>query len=161
MSANGMVRPCCSPTSERRGPQVGPSLTAAARDGRIIVRAGTEEWLRRGPNKRMAPNRRAKCRQTRYPDPKPLTVHQTGASPMTVWRWRHDRAPLPKRVIEALPELIQERVAEAHLAQTEFGYFLREPRKPPRKLSGCCAGRARRVKKWPVTDEELDAAFGV
>ena len=53
-----------------------------------------------------------------------------GVSKMTVWRWRHDRAPLPKRVIEALPELIQERVAEAHLAQTEFGYFLREPPKP-------------------------------
>jgi len=27
-----------------------PSLTAAPRDGRTIVRAGTEEWLRRGPN---------------------------------------------------------------------------------------------------------------
>jgi hypothetical protein len=26
------------------------SLTAAARDGRSIVQAGTEEWLRRGPN---------------------------------------------------------------------------------------------------------------
>jgi hypothetical protein len=34
------------------------------------LRAGrVEEWLRRGPNKRMAPNRRAKCTQTRYPDP--------------------------------------------------------------------------------------------
>jgi hypothetical protein len=32
----------------------GPSLTAAARDGRTIVRVGTEEWLRRGPNQRMA-----------------------------------------------------------------------------------------------------------
>src|SRR5262249_8028362 len=68
------------------GPQVGPSLTAAARDGRIIVRAGTEEWFRRGPNKRMAPNMRAKCRQTRYPDPKPSTVHQTGASPIEGYR---------------------------------------------------------------------------
>jgi putative transposase len=29
-------------------PQVGPSLTAAARAGRIIVRAGMKEWLRRG-----------------------------------------------------------------------------------------------------------------
>jgi hypothetical protein len=37
--------------------------------------------LRRGPSKRMAPNRRAKCRQTRYPDPKPATLHETGASP--------------------------------------------------------------------------------
>jgi hypothetical protein len=47
---------------------------------RASVRVGTEEWLRRGPNKRMA-QRRTKCRQIRYPDPKPSTVHQTGASP--------------------------------------------------------------------------------
>ena len=40
-------------------PQEGPSLTAAARDGRTIVRAGTEEWLRRGPNQRMSRNRRS------------------------------------------------------------------------------------------------------
>jgi putative transposase len=38
-------------------PQPGPSLTAAARAGRIIVRAGTEEWLRREPNKRMRTQR--------------------------------------------------------------------------------------------------------
>jgi transposase len=35
----------------------------------------------KGPNKRMTPSRRAKCRQTRYPDPKHSTVHQIGASP--------------------------------------------------------------------------------
>jgi putative transposase len=35
-------------------PQVGPSLTATARDGRTIARAGTDEWLRRGPNQRMS-----------------------------------------------------------------------------------------------------------
>jgi hypothetical protein len=29
----------------------------------------------------MTPDRRAKCRQTRYPDPKLSTVHETGASP--------------------------------------------------------------------------------
>ena len=76
--------PCSRPsrTSPPGGPQVGPSLTAAARDGRTLVRAGMEEWLRRGPNKRMALNRRAKCRQTKYPDPKPATLHETGASPM-------------------------------------------------------------------------------
>src|SRR5262249_54724791 len=62
-------------------PPSGAVLTAAARDGRTFVRAGMEEWLRREPNKRMASNRRAKCRQTRYPDPKPATVHETGASP--------------------------------------------------------------------------------
>jgi hypothetical protein len=29
----------------------------------------------------MASNRRVKCRQTRYPDPKLSTVHEIGASP--------------------------------------------------------------------------------
>jgi hypothetical protein len=31
-------------------PQEGPSLTTAVRDGRTIVRAGTGEWPRPGPN---------------------------------------------------------------------------------------------------------------
>ena len=48
-----------------RAAPTGPSLTAAARDGRTIVRAGTEEWLRRGPNQRMSRNRRPTCRQIR------------------------------------------------------------------------------------------------
>ena len=39
-------------------PQEGPSLTAAARAGRIVMRVGTEEWLRRGPNKRISLHRR-------------------------------------------------------------------------------------------------------
>jgi hypothetical protein len=60
-------------------------------------------------------------------------------SRMTIWRWRHDRAPLPRWVAEALPGLIQTKVTEAHLAQDELGYFLALPPKPPRKLSGCCA----------------------
>ena len=79
--------PCSrrSRTSPPGGPEVGPSLTAAARDGRTGVRAGMKEWLRWGPNKRMTPNRRAKCRQTRYPDPKPSTVHENGASPFYSW----------------------------------------------------------------------------
>jgi hypothetical protein len=88
--------PCSrrSRTSPSGGPQLGPSLTAAARDGRTIVRAGMKEWLRQGPNKRMTPDRRAKCRQTRYPDPKPSTVHQTGASPKSPWgRGREKRCP--------------------------------------------------------------------
>jgi len=37
-----------------------PSLTAAPRAGCALVRAGTEEWLRRGPNQRMSRNRRTK-----------------------------------------------------------------------------------------------------
>jgi hypothetical protein len=80
-------------------------------------------------------------------------------SRMTVWRWRHDRTPLPKRVIKLMPDLIQAKVAEAHEAQTQFGHFLREPPKPPRKLSGCCAGRYRRAKRMPRTPEEW-AALG-
>jgi hypothetical protein len=80
-------------------------------------------------------------------------------SRMSVWRWRHDRAPLPKWVADILPDLIQAKVAEAHEAQTQFGYFLREPPKPPRKLSGCCAGRYRKAKRMPRTPEEW-AALG-
>jgi hypothetical protein len=76
---------------------------------------------------------------------------------MQVWRWRHDRAPLPERVLKALPDLLHAKVAEAHLAQTEFGYFLREPPKPPRRLSGCCAGYGRKLKTRPRTDAEWTA----
>jgi hypothetical protein len=65
-------------------------------------------------------------------------------SRMTVWRWRHERAPLPPHVIATLGELVQRRVAEAHEAQTELRYFLQEPPRPPRRLSGCCARYQRR-----------------
>ena len=67
-------------------------------------------------------------------------------SKMTVWRWRHDRAPLPSLVSKILADLVQGKVAEAHLAQTELRYFLLERPKPPRPLSGCCAGYARKPK---------------
>jgi hypothetical protein len=49
-----------------------------------------------------------------------------GKSKMTVWRWRHDRSPLPVPVIEALRDLLQAKVAEAHQAWQEFKYFLAE-----------------------------------
>jgi hypothetical protein len=48
-------------------------------------------------------------------------------SRMQVWRWRHDRSPLPVSVIKVLPGLLQAKVAEAHEAQQEFRYFLAEP----------------------------------
>jgi hypothetical protein len=48
-------------------------------------------------------------------------------SKMTVWRWRHDRSPLPVSVIKAMPDLLQAKVAEAHQAQQDFRYFLAEP----------------------------------
>jgi hypothetical protein len=68
-----------------------------------------------------------------------------GVSSMQVWRWRRDRSPLPEWVSKILPELLHKKVAEAHEAQQDFRYFLQEPPRPPRKLSGCCAGRHGRV----------------
>ena len=62
-----------SRTSPPGGRKMRPSLTAAARDGRTIVRVGTEEWLRRGPNQRMARHRRATCRQIRPAKSQALT----------------------------------------------------------------------------------------
>jgi hypothetical protein len=82
-----------------------------------------------------------------------------GVSKMTIWRWRHDRTPLPKWVTDVLPDLIQRTVEEAHLAQTVFRDFLALPPKPERPLSGCCAGLHRRVKKMPVTAADW-AALG-
>lgn len=80
-------------------------------------------------------------------------------SRMTVWRWRHDRAALPKGVLEALPDLLQTKVAEAHAAQNELRDILSLPAKTPHPLSGCCAGLHRRTKKIPTTAEEW-AALG-
>lgn len=65
--------PSCSRlsgTSPSRGRKRRPSLTAAARDGRNIVQAGTEKWLRQAPNQRMSRHRTAACRQITQPDPK-------------------------------------------------------------------------------------------
>ena len=76
-----------------------------------------------------------------------VAARRLKVSRMTVWRWRHDKAPLPEWVLDDLPGLIQEKVAEAHLAQTELGYYLALPPKPPRKLSGCCAGYERKPAK--------------
>src|SRR4030088_126318 len=65
-------------------------------------------------------------------------------SRMTVWRWRHDRAPLPTCIADILADLVQTRVADAHQAQTELRDFRREPSKPPPPLSGCCTGYLRK-----------------
>jgi hypothetical protein len=67
-------------------------------------------------------------------------------SPMTIWRWRHDKAPLPERVLNELERLIQKRVAESHQAQTDLRNYRLEPRPEP-PLSGFCADRNRRVVK--------------
>lgn len=54
--AQASLPPCSPPstTSPPGGPQTGLSLAATARDGRRIVPAGIRQWLRQGPNKRMA-----------------------------------------------------------------------------------------------------------
>ena len=54
---------------------------AAVRGSRTIVRVGTEEWLRQGPNQRMSRNRRPTCRPIRSSDPKRSALHETGVSP--------------------------------------------------------------------------------
>jgi hypothetical protein len=50
-----------------------------------------------------------------------------GVSKMAVWRWRHDRSPLPVSVIKVVRDLLQAKVAETHQAQQDFRYFLAEP----------------------------------
>jgi hypothetical protein len=50
-----------------------------------------------------------------------------GVSRMTVWRWRHDRSPLPVPVLNALSRLLQQKVVRAHEAQQQFRSFLCEP----------------------------------
>ena len=69
-----------------------------------------------------------------------------GISRMTVWRWRHDRSPLPTRVAEWLVDRVQFRVMEVHEAQNQLRYFLELPPKPPRPLSGVCAGYYRKPR---------------
>jgi hypothetical protein len=68
-------------------------------------------------------------------------------SRMTIWRWRHGKSPLPRSVSDDLAGLVQKKVEEAHQAQNELKYYLAEPPRPPRKLSGCCAQYARREKR--------------
>jgi hypothetical protein len=80
-------------------------------------------------------------------------------SRMSVWRWRHDRSPLPTWVADILADLIQTKVIEAHAAQDQLRDFRALPPRPPRKLTGCCAGLHRRAKRMPVTSEDW-AALG-
>ena len=80
-------------------------------------------------------------------------------SRMTVWRWRNGQATIPKSVLDKLGDRLQTKVEEAHAAQNKLRDILALPPKPPRPLSGCCAGRHRKIKKLPVTKEEW-AALG-
>ena len=82
-----------------------------------------------------------------------------GVSRMTVWRWCHDQSSLPTPVAETLADVIQNKVLEVHAAQNHLRDFLALPPRPPRPLSGCCAGLHRRAKRVPVTPEDW-AALG-
>jgi len=77
-----------------------------------------------------------------------------GVSKMTVWRWRHDRAVLPKPVIEAVSDLIQKREAEAHLAKQSSVIFFVNRADAPGSSQAAAPGALARWKEW-------DAAFGV
>ena len=66
--------PCSRPsrTSPPGGPKMGPSLTAAARDSRTIVRVGTEEWLETGGQNDIKADTLIPCPQ---PSTEPGQVH--------------------------------------------------------------------------------------
>jgi hypothetical protein len=54
-------------------------------------------------------------------------ARRLGVSKMQVWRWCHDRSSLPEPVLRLLPDLLQDKVVEAHRAQQDFRYYLAEP----------------------------------
>jgi len=80
-------------------------------------------------------------------------------SRMTIWRWCHDRSPLPRKIADILEKLLHDKVWDAHAAEQGLRWFLELPPPPLRKLSGCCAGRMRRLKRIPQTAAEW-AALG-
>jgi hypothetical protein len=79
-------------------------------------------------------------------------------SQMQVWRWRHS-ADLPDWVAVILTDRVQETVEVAHQVQDDLRRYHSGPPKPPRRLTGCCAGYGRKLKKIPRTDAEW-AALG-
>jgi hypothetical protein len=68
-----------------------------------------------------------------------------GVSKTTIWRWTHDRSPVPNWVAEILEKLVHEKVRDAHAAQQGLRWYRDRPPPLPRRLTGCCAGLKRRV----------------
>jgi hypothetical protein len=66
----------------------------------------------------------------------------------TIWRWCNDPSSLPRYVAEILADVVQDKISDAHAAKNHVRDFLAQPPKPPRHLSGACAGysRKRRLK---------------
>lgn len=73
-----------------------------------------------------------------------------GVSRMTIWRWRHDRVRLPKKVAEILATLVQDKLADVLAAQQQLRWFLDRP-PPIRRLTGSCACGGRGRRAWPKT----------
>jgi hypothetical protein len=80
-------------------------------------------------------------------------------SKMTIWRWRHDQSQPPESVAGVLADRIEGKVREVQAAEDELRCFRALAPRPPRKLSGCCAGLSRRAKRLPRTAEDW-AALG-
>jgi hypothetical protein len=77
----------------------------------------------------------------------------------TIHRWCHDRSPLPREAAQIVDQFLRSRLADVITAQTHTRLYLDRPLPPLRKLSGCCAGRTRRLKRIPQTAAEW-AALG-
>jgi hypothetical protein len=71
-----------------------------------------------------------------------------GVTRQTIARWARLEPPPPGWVLDALTGLIQKKVEEAHAAQFELNLLIKQPTRPLRKLSGCCAHYARNAKPW-------------
>jgi hypothetical protein len=79
-----------------------------------------------------------------------------GVSRMQIGRYRRD-AHLPDWVADVLTDLVQKTIEQAHQAQDDLRRYRSEPPKPPRRLSGCCAGYDRKPKRTPRTAAEWGA----
>jgi hypothetical protein len=71
-----------------------------------------------------------------------------GFSRQTIGRWTRLKPPPPPWVLDALKEPVHKKVHQAHAAQDYLNLLMRQPSRPPRKLSGCCARYERTVKPW-------------
>jgi hypothetical protein len=77
-----------------------------------------------------------------------VAARHFGVTRTTLLRWRRQKPSPPRWVLDALTGPIQKKVEEAHAAQFELNILLKQPPKPPRKLSGCCARYERTVRPW-------------
>lgn len=70
-------------------------------------------------------------------------ARRLGVSRMSVWRWSHGRAPIPKWAAERLDDLARDKFAAVSAARDSIRDALERPM-PRRRLTGCCAVQHRR-----------------